>query len=89
MVIGDDLRVQVRGITLLQLSFSELQAVELTQLKARDYGGLGIRYARRTLAFIPTPGDGVLLTTGFGESVAVRSKNAEILRSAIAAKIGK
>ena len=89
VVIGNDLRVQVRGITLLQLNFSELLSVELTQLKARDYGGLGIRYARKTLAFIPTPGPGVVLTTSFGESVAVRSKSAEVLLAAIATKIGK
>lgn len=89
VVLGDDLRVSVRGFTLLRLSFSELLSAELTELRARDYGGLGIRYARKTLAFIPTPGAGVLITTSFGESVAVRSKNAEILLSAIAAKIGK
>ncbi len=89
VVLGDDLRVSVRGLTLLRLSFGELLSVELTELRARDYGGLGIRYARKTLAFVSTPGSGVLITTSFGESVAVRSKNAEVLLAAIAAKIGK
>ena len=89
VLLGDDLRVQVRGLTLLRLSFSELLSVELTELRARDYGGLGIRYARKTLAFVSTPGAGVLITTRFGESVAIRSKNAEVLLAAIAAKIGK
>lgn len=89
VVLGDDLRVSVRGLTLLRLSFGELLSVELTELRARDYGGLGIRYARKTLAFVSTPGSGVLITTSFGESVAVRSKNAEVLMAAIAAKIGK
>lgn len=89
VVLGDDLRVQVRGFTLLRLSYKELESAELIQLRARDYGGLGIRYARKTLAFIPTPGAGVVITTSFGESVAVRSKNAEVLLAAIAAKIGK
>ena len=89
VVLGDDLRVQVRGLTFLRLSFSELESVELIQLRARDFGGLGIRYGNKTLAFIPTPGAGVLITTSFGESVAVRSKTAEVLSAAIAAKIGE
>jgi hypothetical protein len=89
VVLGEDLRVQVRGITLLRLDYSEVQSVELLELRARDFGGLGIRYARKTLAFVPTPGAGVLMSTTFGESVAVRSNNADILLAAIAAKIGK
>jgi hypothetical protein len=87
--LGEDLRVQVRGITLLRLDYSELQSVELLELRARDFGGLGIRYARKTLAFVSTPGAGVLMSTTFGESVAVRSNNADILLAAIAAKIGE
>ena len=89
VLLGEDLRVQVRGITLLRLNFSEIQSVELNQLRARDFGGLGIRYAKKTLAFVPTPGAGVSITTTFGESVAVRSNAAEVLQAAIAAKIGK
>ena len=89
VVVGADLRVQVRGITFLRLSFSEIQSVELIQLRARDFGGLGIRYAKKTLAFVPNPGAGVSITTTFGEFVAVRSNAAEVLQAAIAAKIGK
>lgn len=89
VLLGEDLRVQVRGLTLLRLNFSEIQSVELNQLRARDFGGLGIRYAKKTLAFVPTPGAGVSITTTFGESVAVRSNAAEVLQAAIAAKIGK
>lgn len=88
VVIGKDLRVQIRGLNLLTLSFDEVVSVERIDLRARDYGGLGIRYARKTLAFISSPGSGVLIKTNFGESVAIRSKSAELLEAAIAAKIG-
>lgn len=89
VTMGDQLRIEVRGLALLKLDYSELTGVEQIALRARDFGGLGIRYGNKTLAFIPSPGAGVLISTTFGESIAVRSKNPEILLSALNAKIGK
>lgn len=86
--LGKDLRVYVRGLNLLTLSFESLERVEAFELRAIDFGGLGIRYGKKTLAFISTAGPGVLITTNFGESVAIRSESPELLLAAISAKIG-
>lgn len=87
--VGQDFRVKVFGLTLLKLDFADFTGVVRTQLRARDFGGLGIRYGKKTLAFISTPGSGVLISTNFGESIAIRTKQPEILVAAIAARIGK
>lgn len=87
--LGKDLRVQLFGLTLLRLDFADLTGVSELELRAREFGGLGIRYAWRTLAFIPRAGKGVLLTTNFGESVAIRSNAPELLIPAIRARIEK
>ena len=89
VVLGKDLRIQLLGITLLRLQYSELTGVTEIELRARDYGGLGVRYANKTLAFIPRAGKGVLITTGFGESLAIRSDSPELLIPAISARIEK
>ncbi len=86
--LSDKLQISVRGLALLKLDYSALVSVEQITLRARDFGGLGIRYGNKTLAFIPSPGSGVLISTNFGESIAVRTKNPEILIAALKAKIG-
>jgi uncharacterized membrane protein YhaH (DUF805 family) len=87
--LGEDLRIQLLGVTLLRLRFSELTGVSEIELRARDYGGLGVRYANKTLAFIPRAGKGVLITTNFGESLAIRSNSPDLLIPAISARIEK
>lgn len=87
--LGKDLRVKVLGITVLRLDFQDLKEVSETDLRARDFGGLGIRYAKKTLAFIPRSGKGVLIETNFGESIAIRSNSPELLNAAIRARIEK
>ena len=89
VVLGKDLRIQLLGITLLRLQYSELTGVTEIELRARDYGGLGVRYANKTLAFIPRAGKGVLIATSFGESLAIRSDSPELLVAAISARIEK
>lgn len=89
VVLGKDLRIQALGLSLLKVNFAELTGVTEINLRARDFGGLGIRYARRTLAFIPRAGKGVLLTTNFGESIAIRSNSPELLIPAISARMEK
>jgi hypothetical protein len=89
VLLGEDLRVQLLGFTFLRLKFSELTGVSEIEIRARDYGGLGVRYANKTLAFIPRAGRGVLVTTSFGESLAIRSNSPELLIPAISARIEK
>lgn len=89
VTFGDKLQIRVRGLSVLQLDYSELVSAREISMRARDFGGLGIRYGNKTLAFIPKPGPGVLIETNFGESVAIRSNQPENLIAALDAKIGK
>lgn len=86
--VGSEVAVRVRGVPILRLSLSEITGVELVQLRPRDFGGVGIRYARRTLALIPSAGSGILIHTDFGESIAVRTEDPQGLQAQLAGKIG-
>ena len=71
--LGRELVVKLGSIPALRLSMARITGAEEVELRAVDYGGLGIRYAKQTLAFIPSSGPGVLVRTNFGESVAIRT----------------
>lgn len=83
--VGGELIVKLGSISALRLQLGSITAAKQTELRAIDYGGLGIRYAKKTLAFIPSGGPGVLIHTNFGESVAIRTDKPEEL----VAKINK
>lgn len=85
--IGEKLQVKVSGVPLLSLEYSEILDSEIVQLRARDYGGLGIRYSRGKLAFIPKPGRGLELLLKSGESVVVYSTQPEVLQSVVRNKL--
>lgn len=85
--LGERLRVKVSGIPLLTLDYGEISDTEIVQLRARDYGGLGIRYSRGKLAFIPKPGRGLELKLRTGESVVIFSTQPEILQSVVSNKM--
>lgn len=85
--LSDRLRIKVRGITLFSLDFSEVTSLSEIELRARDFGGLGIRYASKKLAFIPRAGRGVELKLNSGESVAIYSTQPEVLLQAIKTKL--
>ena len=87
--IGEKLEVKVSGVPLLTLEYSEILDSEIVQLRARDYGGLGIRYSRGRLAFIPKPGRGLELRLRKGESVVVYSTQPEVLQSVVRNKLEK
>lgn len=83
--LGKQLVVKLGAVPALRLDRANIISAESAELRALDYGGLGIRYARKTLAFIPSGGPGVLVRTNFGESVAIRTDRPEEL----VAKINK
>jgi len=88
IVLSDSLQIKLYGLSLLRVEFSTLVGAQVTDLRTRDFGGLGIRYAKKTLAFIPNSGPGVLISTNFGESIAVRSQEPKLLVEEITKKIG-
>jgi hypothetical protein len=86
--IGNELVVRLRGITVLRVPTKDVQTVETASMNAWNYGGLGIRVSGKSLAFIPSKGEGVVFSLHTGEKIAVRSKQAsEVLKLALA-KLG-
>ena len=85
--LTNNLQVYLLGIKVLAIEFSSLSGAKEIELRARDFGGLGIRYARGTLAFMPSAGSGVLIATNYGESIAIRSQESKNLAEEITRRI--
>ena len=86
--IGNDLVVRLRGIKVLSIPMKDVQAVETASMNSWNFGGLGIRVSGRTLAFIPSKGEGVVFSLHTGEKIAVRSKQASEVSKLALAKLG-
>ena len=86
--LEDQLVVRLRGIKVITVPISEIKTVEKASMTTWSFGGLGIRVSGKTLAFIPSKGEGVVFSLTSGEKVAVRSNDAaEVVASALA-KLG-
>lgn len=86
--IGNDLVVRLRGIKVLSIPMKDVQAVETALMNSWNFGGLGIRVSGRTLAFIPSKGEGVVFSLHTGEKIAIRSKQASEVSKLALAKLG-
>lgn len=89
VVVDEQLRIKYASFTFLTLEFSEIKEIEIVDLRARDFGGLGIRYSKNKLAFIPRAGRSISLKLKSGESVLVYSRQPEILQTVIQSKLEK
>ena len=87
IVVEEKLRIRYGGINVLTLDFSEIKEIGIVDLRARDFGGLGIRYSKQKLAFIPRAGRAISLKLKSGESVLVYSRQPEILQTVIQSKL--
>ncbi|MEY4409298.1 MAG: hypothetical protein RLZZ138_549 [Actinomycetota bacterium] len=85
--LGERLRVKLSGVPMLTLDFDDIVGTGIVELRARDYGGLGIRYSRGKLAFMPKPGRGLELKLKSGESVVIFSTQPEVLQSLVINKM--
>lgn len=85
--LGERIRVKVSGLPILTLDYDDIADIEIVQLRARDYGGFGIRYSRGKLAFMPKPGRGLELKLKSAESVVIYSTQPEILQSVVSNKM--
>jgi len=85
--LSDKLRVQLWGITFLSLDYQEIAKVSVSEVKPSQFGGLGIRFAKGKVAFIPSKGAAIEILTHNGEVILVRSNQAENLIAAITPKI--
>lgn len=73
--VSHAVRVLYFGLPLLTIEFSDIAQVGASTAKARDFGGLGIRFSRKTTAFLPSAGPVVELTLVGGERILIRSKH--------------
>ena len=74
--VGERLKVLYWGIPLLNVGYSDIASVGTDQVRARDFGGLGIRYANKTTAFMPSAGLALELRLAAGERILVRTDQA-------------
>jgi hypothetical protein len=88
MEIGTELTVRLRGIKVLSVPMKEVLGVETASMSSWNFGGLGIRLSGKTLAFIPSKGEGVVFSLVTGEKIAVRSKQASEVLTRALTKLG-
>jgi hypothetical protein len=86
--LGNEIVVRLRGIKVLSVPMKEVIAVESASMSSWNFGGLGIRVSGKTLAFIPSKGEGVVFSLRTGEKIAVRSKQASEVLTLALAKLG-
>ena len=75
--IADELVVRLRGISFLRVPLADIANASEAALRARDFGGWGIRYASKTTAFVPNSGPALLLELHDGSRVLIRSDQAQ------------
>jgi hypothetical protein len=85
--LSDKLRIQLWGVTFLGLEYQEIDQIQASEVKPSQFGGLGIRFAKGKVAFIPSKGPAIEITTKAGEVILVRSNQVQNLLVAITPKI--
>jgi hypothetical protein len=85
--LSDKLRIQLWGLTFLGLEYKEIAQIQASEVKPSQFGGLGIRFAKGKVAFIPSKGPAIEITTKAGEVILVRSNQVQNLMAAITPKI--
>lgn len=85
--LSDKLRVQLWGLNILTLEYVEIESISARDIKPAQFGGWGLRFAKGTVAFVPSKGPALEITTRAGEVILVRSNQVENLIAAITPKI--
>lgn len=71
--IGQRLSVSYWRVPLLRVDYQNIESARESEARLRDFGGLGIRYANKTTAFMPSAGPAVELVLKTGEKVLIRT----------------
>ncbi len=87
VVLTDVVKIQLWGITMLKLEYNDIAAISSTEVKPSQFGGWGLRFAKGVVAFIPSKGPALSITTRAGEVILVRSNQVENLIAALTPKI--
>jgi hypothetical protein len=85
--LSEKLRIQLWGITFLGLNYQDIAQLKASEVKPSQFGGLGIRFGKGVVAFIPSKGPALEITTKAGEVILVRSNQVENLIAALTPRI--
>jgi hypothetical protein len=77
--LGEKLRVSYWNIPLFSADYNQIEHAGEAEARARDFGGLGVRYANKTTAFLPSGGPALELRLRTGEKILIRTDNASQL----------
>ena len=86
--IGDALTVYLRGIPMFRVDYREIESVRKTEASWKSFGGLGLRVSGKKVAFLPSSGEIIEFLTTKGETVLVRTDNADQELSEIEKRMG-
>ena len=86
--IGDALTVYLRGIAMFRVDYREIERVRKTEESWKSFGGLGLRVSGKKVAFLPSSGEVIEFVTTKGETVLVRTDNADQELSEIEKRMG-
>lgn len=83
LVRNGRLEASIWAIPVYRIDLSEIAEASVVQLRARDFGGLGIRLGKKGVAIIPRSGIGVQVVSKLQQQTFVRCNNAPDIISAI------
>ena len=86
--VGNALTVYLRGIPMFRVDYGDIESVRKTEASWKSYGGLGLRVSGKKVAFLPSSGEVIELVTRKGETVLVRTDNADQELSEIEKRMG-
>ena len=75
--VGENLTVYLRGIPMFRSDYSEIVSIRKTEANWKSYGGLGLRISGKRVAFLPNSGEVLEVKTSRGETVIIRTDNAD------------
>ena len=86
--LGNELTVYLRRIPMFRVGYGEIKSIRKSEADWRSYGGLGLRVSGRKVAFLPSSGEVIEFVTTKGETVLVRTDNADQELSEIEKRMG-
>ena len=86
--VANELTVYLRGIPMFRVGYGDIESVRKTEASWKSVGGLGLRVSGKKVAFLPSSGEVIELLTNKGETVLVRTDNADQELSEIEKRMG-
>lgn len=87
--IGQSLTVYLRGIPMYRTEYSDIVSATKSEASWKSFGGLGLRVSKNRVAFLPSSGEVIEIVSNKGETVLVRTDNADQEVSEIQKRMSK